>query len=255
MKSSDYRKLARESLSGKWKKPVLMTLIYYFLFVLIIIAEIILKISDKDLSNVINTILQVPILYGLLVAFLKVYHSEDVDSFDFIELGFSKFARSWQVALYTLLRLLLPFGIMFASIFITSMCFALGFLAGSIPSIILGVIFGVLSVVSYIWLLMKSYYYKLASIVAIENPDMKPKEAVDKSKELMQGRRGKLFVLELSFIGWGLLCVLSLGIGLLWLVPYMEFAEIAFYFDCLNNKDEKKEAVKEDKKDDVIKEK
>ena len=55
------------------------------------------------------------------------------------------------------------------------------------------------------------------------------KEAVEKSKELMTGNRAKLFWLELSFIGWAILAAVTFGIGYLWLLPYIQFATIAFY--------------------------
>ena len=45
----------------------------------------------------------------------------------------------------------------------------------------------------------------------------------------MQGNKWRLFCLELSFIGWGLLCALTLGIGSLWLRPYEEVARASFY--------------------------
>lgn len=45
----------------------------------------------------------------------------------------------------------------------------------------------------------------------------------------MQGKRSKLFFLQLSFIGWAILAVFTFGIGYLWLLPYMQFATIAFY--------------------------
>jgi uncharacterized membrane protein len=50
---------------------------------------------------------------------------------------------------------------------------------------------------------------------------------------MMQGRKMKLFLLDLSFIGWILLSILTLGIGLLWLLPYMYSARAAFYEDIL----------------------
>jgi integral membrane protein len=46
---------------------------------------------------------------------------------------------------------------------------------------------------------------------------------------MMKGHKFDLFWLYLSFIGWGLLCILTLGIGFLWLVPYMEASQSAFY--------------------------
>ena len=51
----------------------------------------------------------------------------------------------------------------------------------------------------------------------------------------MQGYKLRLFCLELSFIGWELLCVLTLGIGNLWLIPYKRAAIAAFYRDLSNN--------------------
>ena len=45
----------------------------------------------------------------------------------------------------------------------------------------------------------------------------------------MTGKRGKLFCLQFSFIGWAILATLTLGIGFLWLIPYIQFATISFY--------------------------
>jgi len=87
----------------------------------------------------------------------------------------------------------------------------------------------IISIVSMVWATTKSYYYQLAYLVAIENPELAPKDAVLKSKELMTGKRGKLFCLQLSFIGWAILAVIPFCIGYLWLLPYIQFATIAFY--------------------------
>ena len=51
----------------------------------------------------------------------------------------------------------------------------------------------------------------------------------EESEKLMAGKRGKLFCLQLSFIGWAILAIFTLGIGYLWLAPYIQFATIAFY--------------------------
>lgn len=49
------------------------------------------------------------------------------------------------------------------------------------------------------------------------------------SMALMDGRKGDLFCLDLSFFGWALLTVLTAGIGALWLTPYMAVSRAAFY--------------------------
>ena len=56
-------------------------------------------------------------------------------------------------------------------------------------------------------------------------------ESVADSKALMQGQKWRYFVLGLSFIGWVLLCVLTLFIGFLWLDPYMQATFSAFYLE------------------------
>jgi hypothetical protein len=66
-----------------------------------------------------------------------------------------------------------------------------------------------------------------------DNPDIGIMDALAESKRMMQGNKWKLFCLYLSFIGWGLLCILTLGIGTLWLMPYVEVTLIAFY-DIVN---------------------
>ena len=56
----------------------------------------------------------------------------------------------------------------------------------------------------------------------------------------MTGKRGKLFCLQLSFIGWAILAVFTLGIGYLWLIPYVQIAIIAFYkFACGDSENKK----------------
>ena len=64
-----------------------------------------------------------------------------------------------------------------------------------------------------------------------QNPDIGVMDAIGQSKELMRGHKGRLFWLSLTFIGWVLLSVLTFGIGFLWLNPYMEAAQAAFYLE------------------------
>jgi uncharacterized membrane protein len=56
-------------------------------------------------------------------------------------------------------------------------------------------------------------------------------EAMKKSKDLMNGYKWKYFCLNFRFFGWMLLAVLTLGIGFLWLIPYMNVSYAKFYED------------------------
>lgn len=77
--------------------------------------------------------------------------------------------------------------------------------------------------------IMASYSYAMTPFLMAENPDLRPNEAISLSKDMMNGHKGELFALDLSFIGWSILCILTLNIGRLWLNPYLNAAHAAFY--------------------------
>ena len=109
--------------------------------------------------------------------------------------------------------------------------------------------------------IVKSYSYAMAPYILSENPNMSANEAITESRRIMPGNRWRLFCLEISFIGWGLLCLLPpliplciggaiyaisgsmiplllliplmipLSAGNLFLRPYREAARAAFYRD------------------------
>ena len=64
-----------------------------------------------------------------------------------------------------------------------------------------------------------------------EDPDIDTRDAFRRSISLTRGVRWRLILMELSFIGWMLLGALSLGIGLLWIMPYMEQSFTNIYLD------------------------
>jgi uncharacterized membrane protein len=79
--------------------------------------------------------------------------------------------------------------------------------------------------------IVASFRYALAPYLMAEHPDLTPTEAVEQSKQLMQGNKARLFWLKLSFIGWYLLSALTMGIGWVFLAPYPKAAEAAFYLE------------------------
>lgn len=77
--------------------------------------------------------------------------------------------------------------------------------------------------------IIATYSYAMTRYILAEHPELTASEAIRRSKEMMYGHRWRLFCLHFSFIGWTLLCIPTLGIGYLWLVPYTQAAEAAFY--------------------------
>lgn len=71
--------------------------------------------------------------------------------------------------------------------------------------------------------------YSMAFYILHDKPELSGMEALNQSKEMMNGFEGKLFGLYLSFLGWAILCLFTLGIGFLWLFPYAKASEAIFY--------------------------
>ncbi|MBQ8768204.1 MAG: DUF975 family protein [Oscillospiraceae bacterium] len=77
--------------------------------------------------------------------------------------------------------------------------------------------------------IVAGYSYAMTGYILAEHPELTASEAIDRSKQMMYGNRFRLFCLQLSFIGWDMLCTLTFGIGYLWLTPYKQAATAAFY--------------------------
>jgi uncharacterized membrane protein len=75
------------------------------------------------------------------------------------------------------------------------------------------------------------YRYSMAFYIMNDDPSVGIMEAIERSKQMMMGNKGRLFCLHLSFIGWAILCVFTMGIGFLWLAPYFYASEAAFYLE------------------------
>lgn len=100
---------------------------------------------------------------------------------------------------------------------------------------------GLGAVISTVIRIPVSYMYTFAHIILAEYPTLGVVDALRNSRNLMRGRKWKLFCLEFSFIGWILLATLTCGIGFIVLNPYISAARTAFYHDVAN-RDAAKEA-------------
>ena len=83
--------------------------------------------------------------------------------------------------------------------------------------------------------IIKGLAYSLTPFIVKDNPQLSPNQAINLSMKMMKGHKFDLFYLYLSFIGWILLAMLTLGVGLLWVIPYMQTSMAAFYLDVKND--------------------
>ena len=77
--------------------------------------------------------------------------------------------------------------------------------------------------------IIKAISYSQTIYILKDNPELKFNGAIERSMAMMEGHKMEAFLLGISFIGWLLLGVLTLGIGMLWVTPYMSTAYAHFY--------------------------
>lgn len=100
------------------------------------------------------------------------------------------------------------------------------------------------NIFQFLWMLVpvvgivKYYAYAMTYYIKYDHPEYDFRTAITESRRMMNGHKWELFCLELSFIGWMIVGVLCLGIGTLWVAPYMRVAEVNFYEDLKQLEDE-----------------
>ena len=105
------------------------------------------------------------------------------------------------------------FGELFLLGFLTSLFTALWALLFVIPGIV------------------KAYSWSLIYYIKLDHPEYGWRECMKESAAMMRGYKMKLFLLDLSFIGWYIVGSLCLGVGTLWVVPYHTATHAQFYVE------------------------
>lgn len=77
--------------------------------------------------------------------------------------------------------------------------------------------------------IVKSMSYAMTYFILKDHPELKYNSAIELSMKMMEGHKWELFWLYLTFIGWGILCIFTLGIGFFWLNAYISASIAQFY--------------------------
>ncbi len=106
---------------------------------------------------------------------------------------------------------------------------------------IIGTMF-IKGIFNFLWFLLlffpgivKSYAYRMVPYILADNPNIGARRAIELSNEMMRGHKWKMFVLDLSFLGWYLLGLLALFIGVLFVEPYRHATEAELYLVLRSN--------------------
>ena len=99
-----------------------------------------------------------------------------------------------------------------------------------------------INIFTFLWSLLfvipgivKAYSYSIAYYIKADHPEYGWKECISESRRIMNGNKLNLFLLDLSFIGWIIVGSFCLGVGVLWVYPYMQSSRANFYESIKNN--------------------
>lgn len=190
--NSEIKNIAYQALQGKWAIFALITFVYMFL---IYIGSSISFLIDNNIPNYLWMILTLPLGWGIMVIFLRNLRKEKKIQIENLFDGYNDFVRISGTGF-----------LMVIYIFLWSLLLV-------IPGIV------------------KVYSYLLTYYILKDNPKLSMNAAIERSMAMMKGHKMQAFLLTLSFIGWLMLAILTCGIGLLFLIPYIYSSFAALYED------------------------
>ena len=192
-----YKNRAIDSLEGKWGTAAILSLIFFVINEGI--SWVVTTPMGDNTSMSVSTqgfweLLCLPLGWGFTVYFLNLIRNEDI-SYGRLFDGYKDFVRVFLAGFLTLLAIII------GCIFLI------------VPGIIAALMFA------------------QTEFILKDDKEISAVDAMMKSMHMMKGHKGELFGLMLSFIGWLILCCMTLGIGFLFLAPYFNSTMAHYYED------------------------
>lgn len=199
--ASEYRAIAREKLNGRWTEAAVVVVIYLALTLVSSAFSaggdaLKLGMLSGSLSTCIEMLVIVPLGFALSMLFLGfARNGEEININALLEILKANYSRI----------------VVFAVIY-TALVF-------------LGIFtFGILSI--YVALC-----YAMVPYLLRDYPELTWREAMKLSRQMMDGHKLEYLWLQLSYIGWAILAILTLGIGLIFLTPWCSTSYALYYED------------------------
>jgi uncharacterized membrane protein len=181
---------------------------YWYVFLMTLIVAF---ISSASIPILIGLLIMGPLTVGLSYALIDVVENPNgSDNYEFL---FEGFKQSFVTSFLAIL-LVHVFTFLWSLLFI-------------IPGII------------------KALSYSMTAYLIAENPTIDPMDAIDKSQEMMRGHKLELFMLYFSFIGWYLLGIITFGLAIFYIIPYVQTSVANFYIELRGKKIIEAEFVEE----------
>lgn len=242
-----HREQARVSLKDQWGTMAWITFLAALITMLIgsVISMIIRVPEDSAKSNIItfllNNFIFFAITYATYYCALEVLRGKKVDASMLGTMFQGKYyvpmllINLIQAIVGALLNLIILLPILLTSgavLYFSMMINKIplkeiqGEVTGNLTVALLILVFTILAALIGVFI---SGVFQFAVWVKIDDPELAVGDVIKYALSLMQGRFGQYFLLQLSFIGWFFIGVLTFGIGLLWVIPYHDVAIASFY--------------------------
>lgn len=241
-----------KALEGKWKGAILAAVMY---FLVVLAYEVPVQVANhfgtfQGLMSFyalgIMFFVLFPIAYSLSAAILKASRNSEHSIFsDMTAILKKDYTRGLACYLLILAYVLL----LFIPVIIVSVIIVLVIVSQLSPTGLAGaaewmstnmvqfmcITYGVVFIVA-IPVVVFAYMIRLLPFIAFEHPEMPLRKALKKSCKLMSGHKWQAFVLDLTYLGWGLLVVCTAGLASVFVLPYQTMAQALFYEDILAEK-------------------
>lgn len=218
---SDIRAQARNHLAGRWASAVAVCLVAFILGGALVGASFIPQITYTwhgeiiELKDALTALTTLSRRFGNTTLSIGAFGLVELILGGVVQLGYAKYLlkqhNGQDAAIADLFSEFERFGQGFAQKFLRGLYSALWGLLFIIPGIV------------------KTYSYAMTPFIMAEHPHLSATEAIQASRDMMDGHKWELFILRLTFIGWDIVAALTANLGHLVLNPYKNAAEAAFY--------------------------
>jgi uncharacterized membrane protein len=210
--SVELRIKAKENLDGKWLVAIAVCVVAWLMveaftsnnganasFKYIMENGNFVRVANagnpfNGLMSLVSFIIGGPIYFGVAAYFLKLARHEHAE-FSELFSGFSLFKTNFVLNFF-----IMVFTILWA---------------------ILLIVPGIIAVIKY----------SMAYYIVNDNPEIGALDAIRRSKEMMYGHKMRFLEMWLGFLGWFILGVVTLGLGMIYAIPYYRAAKANFYLD------------------------
>ena len=223
--NADITARARSLLSGNWALAIGVCLVFWVMSMAIGLASSVVNAIVPLSANIMQLVVIPPLTLGFVMFFVAFTNDGEAE-FGMLFRGFKRYGTS--IGAYFFRNLIVSLGAL-AAMSPGIVCIVVGSIRKIVWLIAAGAVLVIPGVVLAIVL---SYMLAMTFYIVADDDTVGYADALRRSRVMMKGVKWKYLCLSFRFLGWSLLCMfLTLGIGFIWLAPYMATSLALFYHD------------------------